>query len=101
MQELAKILNALSCEKRLLVLDWLKDPIGHFPPQTYGDLVTDGVCGALIAKKLKVTQPTTSRHMKILADVGLVKATRIGQWTFYKRNISRIVEIKKLIRNSV
>ncbi len=48
----ALILRALANERRLQILEWLRDPQAHFPPQVDGDLVKDGVCGALIAEKL-------------------------------------------------
>lgn len=81
-----KVARALNCEKRLQVLEWLRDPRTHFSPQVDGDLVEDGVCVVLIAEKLKVTQPTATEHLKILADAGLVTAKRIKQWTFYRRD---------------
>ena len=62
-----------------------------------GDLVADGVCGVLIAEKLGVSQPTTSEHMKILLRAGLVRAKRIKQWTFYKRDEARIKKLKRMI----
>ena len=54
------ILRALANDRRLQILEWLRDPRAHFPPQVDGDLVEDGVCGLLIARKLKVSQPTAS-----------------------------------------
>src|SRR5579872_168352 len=51
-------IRALASDKRLLILAWLKAPRRHFPPQSYGDLVDDGVCGVFIAAKLGVSQPT-------------------------------------------
>jgi DNA-binding transcriptional ArsR family regulator len=90
-------LHALASEKRLRVLEWLKKPREHFPPQVDGDLVRDGVCGLLIARKLRVSQPTASEHLKILQRAGLVRAKRIKQWTFYKRDDARIAIIKRLI----
>ena len=39
------VFKSLGHEKRLRILDWLKDPEKHFPPQKDGDLVEDGVCG--------------------------------------------------------
>jgi DNA-binding transcriptional ArsR family regulator len=45
----------------------LKNPRAHFRPQVDGDLVRDGVCGLLVAEKLKVSQPTASEHLKVLA----------------------------------
>ena len=101
MQEIVKIHNALASMKRLQILNWLKEPVSNFPPQIDGDLESDGVCGLLIAQKLKVSQPTTSRHLKILVDVGLVKATKIGQWTFYKRNKARVAEVKRLVNKTI
>src|SRR5208282_2874492 len=62
-----------------------------------GDLVRDGVCGCLIARKLRVGQPTTSEHMKILCQAGLTRSKRIKKWTFYKRDETRIKQIKKAI----
>jgi DNA-binding transcriptional ArsR family regulator len=90
-------LRAIANERRLQILDWLKDPRKHFCPQIDGDLVKDGVCGLLIAEKLGVSQPTASEHMKILAQAGLVRAKRIKQWTFYRRDEPVIRKIKKLI----
>src|SRR5262249_51094351 len=40
----AGVLKALANVKRLEILNWLRDPRAHFPPQVDGDLVTDGVC---------------------------------------------------------
>jgi ArsR family transcriptional regulator len=62
-----------------------------------GDLVKDGVCGVLIAEKLGVSQPTASEHMKILLQAGLVRAKRIKQWTFYKRDEPGIRRCKQAI----
>ena len=90
-------IRALDSESRLRILEWLKNPRKHFPPQVYGDLVKDGVCGVLIARKLRVSQPTASEHLKILARAGLLRPKRIRQWTFYKRNESQIKKIKKQI----
>jgi DNA-binding transcriptional ArsR family regulator len=90
-------LRALSNDRRLSILDWLRNPTRHFPPQVDGDLVDDGVCGLLIARKLRVSQPTASEHLKILQQAGLVRGKRIKQWTFYKRDEARIKKIKKLI----
>ena len=88
--------GALSNEKRLAILGWLRDPVEHFPPQTDGDLVKDGVCGLFIAEKLGVSQPTASEHLRMLTEAGLLQSKRIKQWTFYKRDEKRIREIKKV-----
>jgi DNA-binding transcriptional ArsR family regulator len=95
--EILLAIRALDSKPRLQILGWLKNPRKHFPPQMDGDLVKDGVCGVLIARKLRVSQPTASEHLKILARAGLVRPKRIKQWTFYKRNESQIRKMKQLI----
>ncbi|MGP7999976.1 MAG: ArsR/SmtB family transcription factor [Streptosporangiaceae bacterium] len=93
----AATLAALASPKRLQVLDWLRDPAAHFPPQRDGDLVIDGVCVLFIANKLGVAQPTATAHLQALARAGLVTAQRIGQWTFYKRNEAGLTALKRKI----
>ena len=92
-----QLFRALANENRLLILNWLKRPTRHFPLQRDGDLVKDGVCGLLIARKLKVSHPTASEHLKILAQAGLLRGKKIKQWTFYKRNEAQIAALKRSI----
>jgi ArsR family transcriptional regulator len=99
--DVAHAIKALANERRLQILEWLKDPEANFPPQVDGDLVRDGVCGVFIADKLGVSQPTASGHLKILSHAGLVRGKRIKQWTFYKRDEARIKEIKKAIMANI
>ncbi len=95
------VVKALANEKRLQILAWLKDPRAEFPPQVEGDLVRDGVCGIFIAQKLGVTAPTASEHLRVLTQAGLIRATRIKQWTFYKRDEKRIAEVKRAFRTAL
>ena len=88
-------IRAVANGRRLQILAWLKQPRKHFPPQVYGDLVKDGVCGVLIARKLRVSQPTASEHLRILTQAGFLKGKRIRQWTFYRRDESAIRAIKR------
>ena len=92
-----RVFRALANKHRLGILFWLQNPRGHFPPQIAGDLVRDGVCGCLIAKKLRVSHPTASEHLKILSQAGLIAEKRIKRWTFYKRVESAIRKIKKTV----
>jgi ArsR family transcriptional regulator len=94
-------MRALANERRLQILEWLKDPVANFPPQVDGDLVDDGVCAVFIADKLGVSQPTLSEHMRVLTAAGLVRGKRIRQWTFYKRDEARIEAIKREIAAQV
>lgn len=89
----ADLFRILGNEKRLRILEWLKDPAANFPPQVHGDLVRDGVCGQFIADKLEVTPSTLSEHMRLLVESGLVVPKRMRQWTFYRREPVRAVQI--------
>jgi ArsR family transcriptional regulator len=99
--KIAPALRALANERRLQILDWLRDPRRHFPDQVDGDLVEDGVCGVLIAEKLGVSAPTLSEHMRVLTAAKLVRARRIKQWTMYKRDEAAIDAVKRAIRETV
>lgn len=92
-----KALRALSNDKRLQVMAWLKSPADHFPPQVDGDLVRDGVCGQFIAEKLGVSAATASVHLRQLVDAGLLQQKKIKQWTFYKRDEKRLRELKRAL----
>ena len=94
----ASVIKALASEPRLKILEWLKDPAAHFPPQQDGDLERDGVCGLFIAEKLGVTPPTASEHLRVLTQAGLLHSKRIKKWTFYKRDERRIRDVKKTLR---
>ncbi len=47
---------------------------------------------------LNINQPATSRHLKVLREHGLVKATRVGQYVEYSLNDPRIIEALDLLR---
>jgi len=89
------LIKALGNEKRLQVLEWLRDPVANFPPQRDGDLVEDGVCAQLIAEKLGVSPPTCGEHLKLLSHSGLIKGKKIKQWVFYRRDEGRIAQVKE------
>ena len=99
--KIAIALRALANERRLLILDWLRDPRKHFREQADGDLEDDGVCGVLIAEKLGVSAPTLSEHMRVLISAKLVRAKRIKQWTMYRRDEDAIAAVKRIIRDKV
>jgi ArsR family transcriptional regulator len=91
------LVKALANDKRLMILDWLRDPESYFPPQRDGDLVRDGVCSLLIAEKLGVSQPTCGQHLKVLSRAGLIRGKKIKQWVFYQRDEDRIAAAKELL----
>ncbi|MEC7506105.1 MAG: metalloregulator ArsR/SmtB family transcription factor [Actinomycetota bacterium] len=96
--DLEGALKALASDKRLKILVWLKDVQANFPPQEHGDPVTEGACNLFIVEKLGVSQPTGSRHLKVLVDAGLVVATRRKGWTYYRRNEDAIAAVAERMR---
>ncbi len=100
-QDIIWISKALSHEKRLRILDWLKDPRAHFPKQVDGSRVKDGICSGFIAQKLKVSDATASTHLKLLKRAGLLTPKRIGKWTFYQRDNKAIKAAIKLLAGQV
>jgi DNA-binding transcriptional ArsR family regulator len=99
--KIAIVFRALANERRLQILEWLREPRKHFREQVDGDLVEDGVCGLLIAEKLGVSQPTVSEHMRVLTSAKLVRAKRVKQWTMYRRNEAAIASVKRAIDEKV
>ena len=85
-ESLERTLKALASERRLQILEWLKDPEAHFPKQEHGDPVEHGACNQFIVEKLGVSQPAASRHLKVLVDADLITPTRRKGWVYYRRN---------------
>lgn len=52
-----------------------------------------------IAEKIKITQPATSQHLKILKISKIVKCYKRGNNTYYKVNTKTIKEKKECIDN--
>ncbi|MBB5644531.1 ArsR/SmtB family transcription factor [Pedobacter cryoconitis] len=95
-----EVFKALSNKTRLMILQWLKEPELHFPPQDR-DIKEVGVCVGQIQCKAQLTQSTISEYLSILQRSGLIESTRIGQWTYYKRNETACLELKQLIETSI
>jgi ArsR family transcriptional regulator len=85
-------LGALNNPIRLKILEWLKKPVAHFPPHESGLSFDQGVCVAYIQEKAGISQSTTSQYMSILHQAGFVIPTRIGKWTYYRRDEATIAQ---------
>jgi ArsR family transcriptional regulator len=85
--ELSEALKVLSHPTRRAVLAWLANPHESFKgySQLY-DFSVYGVCASLIQDKAGMSQPATSLCLKVLQDMDFVTATKVGKWTYYKRN---------------
>ena len=73
----AKIMKALGDENRQRVL---------------GLLGRREMCVCELMAALELTQPTTSHHLKILEEAGVVAGRREGKWVFYGLRDGRILE---------
>jgi len=90
--------KALSCDVRLQILAWLADPQGNFPEQDAPEEAVGGVCVSHIQRKAGLSPSTTSAHLAILQRAGLVRSTRVGQWTYYARDERAIRRLADGIR---
>ncbi|NEE00120.1 ArsR/SmtB family transcription factor [Phytoactinopolyspora halotolerans] len=93
-QDLVRALRALSNPMRLQLLAWLRDPQSNF---SLGGAIADpdevGVCVTHIQARAGLAQSTVSAYMAELERAGLVRSTRVGKWTHYKRDEQRISEL--------
>jgi DNA-binding transcriptional ArsR family regulator len=60
-------------------------------------LLTDReMCVCELMTALEMTQPTTSHHLKILEDAGIIQGNKEGKWVFYsvqdKQMLSTLIE---------
>ncbi len=67
----AKVFKALCDEKRLWVLELLKD----------GEK-----CACVLSDLTGIKQAALSYHMKILCESNIVSSTQDGKWTYYSIN---------------
>lgn len=95
-----EIFKALSNKTRLQILNWLKEPEVNFPEQqTFG--YQNGICVGRIQQKAGLTQSTVSEYLSLLQRAGLVTSTRVGQWTYYKRNEEAFAALSQTIQNHI
>lgn len=80
----AEVCSALAEPTRLIILYVLSEQ-----PCTVSELT----------QKLAVTQPSVSRHLKVLRDGGLVRATRQGSSVLYELTDHRVIEALDLLRD--
>lgn len=102
--DLEVVFKALASERRLQILEWLKDPaeaFSGFPPQEHGDPDVHGACNQYIVEKLGVSQPAGSRHLKVLVDANLVIPTPRKGWTYYRRNEEAIAGLVRQLANDL
>lgn len=101
--EQIEIFKALSNQHRLQILNWLKQPAVHFRNEGHPeiDVAEVGVCVGEIQKKLGLTQSTTSHYLTMLQKANLLTATRVGKWTYYRRNEETLSQLCRFIEEKL
>ena len=94
-------LKAINNEKRLQILEWLKQPEENFPPHNDVPGFAQGVCVSNIQDKLGLSQSATSQYMSMLENADLVISTRIGKWTYYRRNEETIAKFADFLKDNL
>jgi ArsR family transcriptional regulator len=101
-EQLLDVFKALANPVRLQVLRWLREPARHFPVErAIADPAEVGVCVSHIQEKTGLAQSTVSAYMAELQRAGLVRATRVGKWTHYKRDEARIAEFVAVLGHTL
>ncbi|MFF6913042.1 helix-turn-helix domain-containing protein [Streptomyces sp. NPDC012466] len=96
--DLVEVFKALGNPARLQIMRWLKDPEAHFGAyEPIADRRTVGVCVTHIQAKAGLAQSTVSSYMSTLERAGLVRPTRIGKWTHYRRDEERLTQVARAI----
>ena len=92
--ELVRVFRALANPVRLQLLSWLREPERHFSLEgAIADPAEAGVCVSHIQARVGLAQSTVSAYMAELERAGLVRSTRVGKWTHYKRDEERIAQL--------
>jgi DNA-binding transcriptional ArsR family regulator len=100
LDELLEVCKALANPTRLQIMGWLRDPAEHFAPQA-DPMEEVGVCVKQIQEKAGISQSTASQFMAVLQRARLVESTRIGHWTYYRRNDRRIATLPQLLKDGL
>lgn len=53
------------------------------------------LCVCEIMTALKIRQSSTSHHLSVLKDAGLVKERRDGKWSYYRLSDGAVIELLK------
>jgi DNA-binding transcriptional ArsR family regulator len=92
--DVVRALRALSNPVRLQLLSWLREPERHFALEgAIADPAEVGVCVSHIQARVGLAQSTVSAYMAELERAGLVRSTRVGKWTHYRRDEERIARL--------
>ena len=69
-RDLADLFKALADPTRVAIVNVLS--------------TSDEVCVCNLTEAFELSQPTTSHHLKMLREAGLVESSRRGTWAYYR-----------------
>lgn len=96
--DLIEVFKALGNPARLQIMQWLKDPEASFDEyEPIADRNSVGVCVTHIQAKAGLAQSTVSSYMSTLERAGLVRSSRVGKWTHYRRDEERMAQLARSI----
>jgi DNA-binding transcriptional ArsR family regulator len=99
---LVEVLKALGNPTRLQIMEWLRSPEVSFSEyEPIADRAEFGVCVTHLAAKSGLAQSTISAYMGLLERAGLVRSTRVGKWTHYRRNDADVDELLRRLQHSI
>lgn len=98
---LSKINMALSNQTRLNIMKWLREPELNFPPHQLVPDFSQGVCVKFIQDKCGLSQSTISHYLGMLENTDLVISTRIGKWTYHKRNEETLQNYIEFLKSEI
>jgi DNA-binding transcriptional ArsR family regulator len=89
---LDRFLHAIADPTRRRILHALKEKGGNSIGKE------TGLCAGDIERRVKLSQPTISHHMKILEKASVIEAKREGHWRWYRRNEKLITEMTRELK---
>ena len=61
----------------------------------------EGICVQEMQLALDISQSTTSQHLSILENAGLLSPKKIGRFSYFKRNEAAIKQLADYISNNM
>lgn len=90
-EEMLEAFKALANPVRMQIMWWLREPDREFADyEPIADRRVVGVCVSHIQARSGLAQSTVSSYMAALERAGLVRSTRVGKWTHYRRDEERL-----------
>jgi DNA-binding transcriptional ArsR family regulator len=100
--DLVEAFKALGNPVRFQIMRWLREPERQFAEyEPIADRRVVGVCVSHIQAKTGLAQSTVSSYMATLERAGLVRSTRVGKWTHYRRDEDRLRQLADAIGTDI